>query len=90
MNDQLRSDLERLRIVVAHQWTDLHCLLVCMNDVMREEGIDYRGQTAYGRKLDMTKALGFRDHHVMYRWNDASGRTKQEVLDRIDTALEAA
>lgn len=34
------------------------------------------------------KALGFRDESTLINWNDKEGRTKDEVLGRLDKAIQ--
>lgn len=82
-------DLERLRGLVETNWSNHNCALLCMNDMWREDGADWQSDDAFERKHAMYRALGFRTPDAMYDWNDQDGRTKQEVLDRIDDALEA-
>lgn len=86
---ELRDDLERLHDTVDANWSYHNCVLLCMNDMWRHALADWQSNDAHDRKHTMFRALGFRTPDAMYDWNDQDGRTKQDVLDRIDGALEA-
>lgn len=44
--------------------------------------------TCWEERTLFAYALGFLTENALYEWNDAAGRTKDKVMERIEAALE--
>lgn len=86
---QTRGDLEGMLAVAEKRWSqDRCCIQMCLQ---RHVGGDHYGEWSAdfpGRLKASFAALGFKGLNDGYDWNDASGRTKDEVLTLIRNTLE--
>lgn len=89
MDDQTRSDLEKLATKVQDQWTRVNCMQVCMNNNHLTEGMSMLDTAGYMRNESVRQGMGFRTPVEMFDWNDEPGRTKDQVLERIKDALNS-
>lgn len=91
ITEQTRSDLEATLAAATDHWDEGPggcCIQMCFGAA--EFGYENRWEHTPGfsnRICDLAEALGFGTPFEMYHWNDAHGRTKDDILHRLKDAL---
>lgn len=89
MDAQVQSDLLGMAEVAEEHWKQHgFCMQICLQEHVNP-GSPYV-TIDEDRIARVFEALGFADCVEGYDWNDEPGRTKEQVLDRIQSALNSA
>jgi hypothetical protein len=95
-----RADLMAARRLIEENWAQnpligKHCAATAISNSVAGEWTEAEKNRGYSNAMGLfAKAIGLDSPGFagsrIWRWNDAEGRTKDEVLEAFDRAIEAA